>query len=142
MESKNKFKKMNFKNRTCYYFDDITKVQALHVDNILLDKNNLVYNILYKESIDSNRFHIWFDKIDGVIKICNEVRYLEFSIILINSYNINYRIYNKIFDKTTYLISEKSDDKYCINHDFAIIRIDSYNPLPKEITFHNVINTH
>ena len=43
---------------------------------------------------------------------------------------------------TNYLISEKSDDKCCINHDFAIIRIDSYNPLPKEITFHNVIKTH
>ena len=89
MESKNEFKKMNFKNRTCYYFDDIIKVQAINVDNILLDENNLVYNILYKESIDSNSFCIWFDKIDGVIKICNEVRYLEFSIILINSYNIN-----------------------------------------------------
>ena len=80
---------MNFRNRTCYYFDDIMKVQAINVDNILLDENNLVYNILCKESIDSYSFCIWFDKIDGVIKICNEVRYLEFSIILINSYNIN-----------------------------------------------------
>ena len=58
MESKNEFKKMNFKNRTCYYFDDIIKVQAINVDNILLDENNLVYNILYKESIDSNSFCI------------------------------------------------------------------------------------
>ena len=34
---------MNFRNRTCYYFDDIMKVQAINVDNILLDENNLVY---------------------------------------------------------------------------------------------------
>ena len=43
--------------------------------------------------------------------------------------------------KQDYLISEKSDAKYIINHNFARIRIDSNNYLPieKVITFHNVI---
>ena len=47
-----------------------------------------------------------------------------------------------------YLINEKSGITYSINHNFARIRIDSYNSLPieKTLTFHNVIilsyNTH
>ena len=48
MESKNEFKKINIKNRTCYYFNDIVRVEAINVDNILLDENNLVEDILYK----------------------------------------------------------------------------------------------
>ena len=38
-------------------------------------------------------------------------------------------------------ISEKRGITYNINHDFAIIRIDSYNSLPIEkiFTFHNVV---
>ena len=31
-----------------------------------------------------------------------------------------------------YLIIEKSDDKYSINHNFTRIRIDPYNSLPIE----------
>ena len=43
--------------------------------------------------------------------------------------------------KEDYLISEKSDAKYIINHNFARTRIDSNNSLPIEkiTTFHNVI---
>ena len=48
MESKNEFKKINIKNRTCYYFNDIVRVEAINVDNILLDENNLVEDISYK----------------------------------------------------------------------------------------------
>ena len=53
MESKNEFKKINIKNRTCSYFDDIMKVEDINAYNILLDKksneNILAYNILYKK---------------------------------------------------------------------------------------------
>ena len=40
-----------------------------------------------------------------------------------------------------YPISEKSGTTYSINHNFAKIRIDSYDSLPTEkiLTFHNVI---
>ena len=105
MESKNEFKKININNRTCYYFEDTMRVEAVNVGNILLDKNNLVYNILYKEFIDAKLWRIWFDKVDGVIKIYNGIRYLE----LCSSYNINYRVYKKIFDKIDYFITEDTE---------------------------------
>ena len=38
MESKDEFKKKIYiKNRRCYYFDDIMKVEDINADNILLD---------------------------------------------------------------------------------------------------------
>ena len=49
--------------------------------------------------------------------------------------------FDKICDSIKYLISEKSSITDSINHNFARIRIDSYNSLPieKMLTFHNVI---
>ena len=74
---------------------------------------------------------IWFKKIDGFIKIHDGVRYL----ILFAPER-----YNAVCDKINYLISEKNGVTYSINHNFARIRIDSYNSLPieKKLTFHNV----
>ena len=50
-------KQINIKNGTCYYFDDILKIEDFDIDNILIDeksyKNILVYNISYKSLIDS-----------------------------------------------------------------------------------------
>ena len=115
--------------------------EDINNDKILLDKksykNVLIYKLLYKKFIDAKLFPIKFNKVDGLIKIYNGIRYLELS----NSYDTNYRVYNKIFDEINYLITEKSDDKYSINHNFARIKIDSYNSLPieKKVTFHNVI---
>ena len=114
--------------------------EDINNDKILLDKksykNVLIYKLLYKKFIDAKPFPIKFNKVDGLIKIYNGIRYLELS----NSYDTNYRVYNKIFDEINYLITEKSDDKYSINHNFARIKIDSYNSLPIEkVTFHNVI---
>ena len=50
-------------------------------------------------------------------------------------------MFDKICDKIKYLISEKSGIADSINHDFAEIRIDSYNYLQIEkiLTFHNVV---
>ena len=61
---------------------------------------------------------IRFDKLDGIIKIYDEIRYLE----LFNSYNeVYYRtnsiICNAIFDRINYVLSEESDDKYRKNQD-------------------------
>ena len=49
--------------------------------------------------------------------------------------------YNEIHDKIKYLLSEKCRITDNIDHNFARIRIDSYNSLPIEkiLTFHNVI---
>ena len=56
--------------------------------------------------MNAKPFHIKFNKVDGLIKIGNGIRYLELS----DSYGTNYRICNKFFDKINYLITEKSDD--------------------------------
>ena len=56
MESNDKLKDIDIKNCTCYYFDDIIKIEYFYLDNILIDeksyKNVLVYNISYKSLID------------------------------------------------------------------------------------------
>ena len=44
MESKNKLKEIDIKNRTCYCFDDIMRVTDVDFNNILLDEN------LYKKT--------------------------------------------------------------------------------------------
>ena len=74
---------------------------------------------------------IRFDKREGVIKIYNGIRYLEF-LNLYSAINdwINSRIYNVIFDRINDLISEKSNITDGTDHNFARIRIDSYNSLP------------
>ena len=34
----NEFNDVLFKNRTCYYFDDIIKLEDFYFDNILIDE--------------------------------------------------------------------------------------------------------
>ena len=50
MES-SELKEIDIKNCTCYYFDDIIKIENFEFDNILIDgklyKNILDYNISY-----------------------------------------------------------------------------------------------
>ena len=77
----NESKKVRIKTPMLYYyFDDIIKLEDFDLDNILIDEksqvNILVYNISYKTSIDSKRFHIRFSKIDGFIRIYGGTRYL------------------------------------------------------------------
>ena len=52
MESKDEFKKIDIKNRTCYYFDDIMTVEDIDSSDILLNdkkyKNTLIFDISYK----------------------------------------------------------------------------------------------
>ena len=60
MESKELQKKIDIKNVTCYYFDNIITDRVIHFNNILIYeksyKNNyeriLIYNISYKTLID------------------------------------------------------------------------------------------
>ena len=52
MESHDKLKEIDIKNRTCFYFDHIIKIDDFDLDNILIDgksyQNILVWNISYK----------------------------------------------------------------------------------------------
>ena len=59
---------------------------------------------------------IRFDEIDGFIKIYDGIRYL----VLLGPEQ-----YDAICNSIRYLISEKSGITDTINHNFAIIRIDS-----------------
>ena len=49
METNDKSKEISVKNHTCYYFDDIIKLDDFDLDNILIDEksqeNNLVPSI-------------------------------------------------------------------------------------------------
>ena len=76
----NEFEKVRIKNRTCYYFDDIIKLEDFNVDNILIDENShenvLIYDISYKTLIDPKLFRVIVDKIDGLIRMDDGTRYL------------------------------------------------------------------
>ena len=67
-------------SRTCYYFDDIIKLEDFDCNNILIDENPheniLMYNILYRTLIGPKPLCIRFDKIDGFIRIYDGTRYL------------------------------------------------------------------
>ena len=41
MESNDKLKEIDIKNRTCYYFDDIIKMEDFDFNNMLIDKKSL-----------------------------------------------------------------------------------------------------
>ena len=56
----NEFRQVFVKNCTCYYFNDIIKLEDFDIDNILIDekshKNILIYGISYKTLIGSKPF--------------------------------------------------------------------------------------
>ena len=78
MESNDKLKEIDIKNRLCYHFNDIIKVEDFDHDNILIDKksneNILVYIISYKSLIDSKPLRIRFDKTNGFIRVYDGTR--------------------------------------------------------------------
>ena len=69
----NEFWKVNIKNRTCYYFHEIIKLEDFDIDNILIDEkpheNILIFDISHKTLIGPKSLRIRFDKIDGFIRI-------------------------------------------------------------------------
>ena len=75
---------------------------------------------------------IRLDKVDGLIRIYGETRYL----VLLGCEKIDF-IYNRI----RYLIGVKNGIMYVISHSYAKVKVDSYDSLPleKTLTLHNVI---
>ena len=61
-------------------------------------ENILIYDISYKPFMGSKPLRIWFDEIDGFIKIYDGIRYL----VLFGS-----ALYDAIYNRIRYLISEK-----------------------------------
>ena len=76
----NELKKVRIKNRICYYFNDIIRLENFDLHSTFIDeksdKNFLIYDISYKILIGSKPLRIRFDKIDGVIRIYDRTRYL------------------------------------------------------------------
>ena len=132
----NELKKVCIKNRTSYYFDDIIKLKDFDLDHFLIDENSheniLIYDRWYNTLFGSKSLQIRFDKIDEIIRIYDESRY----IILFGK-----KKYGALYNKITYLVSIKSGITYIISHYFAKIKVDSYESLPieKTLTLHNVI---
>ena len=79
MENNDNLKDIDIKSSTCYYFDDIIKIEDFDLDNILKDEksyeNILVHNISYKSLIDDKPLRTRFDKIDGFIRVYDLTRY-------------------------------------------------------------------
>ena len=102
MKIKNEFKRIDIKNGTCYYFDDIIRVEDTDFDNILLEKksfeNILIYDISYKAFMGVKPLSIRFDEVYGVIKIYDGTRYLQ----LFGSW-----FCRRIDDRMNYLIVKK-----------------------------------
>ena len=95
-------------------------------ENILIYKiyeNILIYKNSYKSLIDSKPLRIRFDKIDGFIRVYDGTKYL----VLFGSKKY-YFIYNRI----RYLVSVKVRITYVTSHNYAKIKIDSYDSLPPE----------
>ena len=68
MESKDKLKEIDIKNRMCYYFDVIMKARDIDSGNIFLNekiyKNILICDVSHKTFMGSKPLCNWFDKID------------------------------------------------------------------------------
>ena len=75
---------------------------------------------------------IRFNKIDGFIRVYDGTRYL----VLFGSEK-----YDSFHNRIRYLISVKNGITYIISHNYAKIKVDSYDSLPQEktMTFHNFI---
>ena len=78
MECNDELKEINIKILTCYFFDDIIKMQDFEFGNILLDEkpyqNVLIYNTLYKTLISTKQLHMRFDKVDRTIRVFDRAR--------------------------------------------------------------------
>ena len=83
MESKDQLKEIDIKNCACHCFDDIIRFWDREIDfsDILLDEklykdkneNNLIYGTSCKTSTGAKPLRIRFNKIDGFIKIHNNI---------------------------------------------------------------------
>ena len=108
---KNEFKKVCIKNRTCYYVDDIIKLEDFDIDKTL---------------IGAKPFRIRSHKIEGFIRIYDGTRHLT----LLGSEK-----YDAIYNRIRYLIGLKGSITYAFFHDYAKIKVDCYYSLLIEKRF-------
>ena len=92
----------------------------------------MVYDISCKTLIGAKPLRIRFDKVDGSIRVYDDPRYL----VLFGPEK-----YYAICNKIRYLTNQKSGITYVNSHNYARIKVDSYDSLPQEksLTLHNVV---
>ena len=80
IKSNDELKEIDIKNRTCCYFDDLSKSEDFVLCNILtyekLYENILVYGISSKALIGAKPLRIRFSKVDRFIRVYDGTRYL------------------------------------------------------------------
>ena len=110
------------------------KSNDFDLDNILIyeksNENILVHNISYKKLIAAKPLSISFDKIDGFIRVYKGTRCL----VLFVSKKYDF-IYNGIKDP----VGLKNGITYVFSHNYAKIKVDSYDSLPIEKAFTFII---
>ena len=124
MESDDELKEINIKNRTCYYFEDIIKIEDSDHDTISVDEksyeNILVYNISYENFIASKPLPIRFNKVDVFIRAYDGIRYLVW---------FGKEKYDSIYNRIRYLICVRSRNTYVVSHNYANIKVHSFDSL-------------
>ena len=95
-------------------------------------ENILIYDISYRTLIGAKPWRIMFDKVEGFIRVYDGATYL----ILFGPEK-----YDAIYNRIRYLISQKRSITYVFSHNYAKIKIESYDSLPleKTLSLHNVI---
>ena len=108
----------------------------MNLYHILVDErlyeNILDHNISFKTSSEAKPLRISFDKLNGFIRLYDGNRYL----VLLGSEK-----YDSIYNRSRYLKGIKSGMTYITSHNYAKIKVDSYDSFPREktMTFHNDI---
>ena len=128
--------KGTIKNCTCHFNDQIkSKILILmfhwmktHMKIFGLNNNKSSCKTLTGAKL----LCIMFNKIDGCIRVSGGTRYL---VLFYPEKD------DAISNRMKYLLSQKGGITYIISHDYAKIKIDSYNSLPleKALPLHNVI---
>ena len=92
----------------------------------------MVSDISWKRLIGAKLLRIRNDKVDGFIRVYDGTR---FSVLF------GGEKYDFIRNRVTYLIRVKNGIAYVISHNYAIIKVDSYEllPLQESLILHNVI---
>ena len=136
MKTNYKLRDINIKNGTCYYFDDIIELEDFDLNNILIGRKSYenigVYGISYKNFIGTKPMRITLNKIEQFTRDYDRTR----DLVLFGGEKYDF-IYNRIRN----LVGVKSDNRCVSSHNYAKIKVHSYDSfsLEKTFTFHNVI---
>ena len=125
MGSKNKLKETDIKTR--YYFDGLTNINDLDLDNILLNENsyenNLIYDVACKISYATKPLLFTFDKMDEYIRKYDRTKYP--ALFISGKY---------IFGRIRYLSMSKSNILYVYSRKYLKIKINE-----KTLDMNNVV---